>query len=207
MKDAEKRMGDISGDPIMEYRRKAAEEARQAAENAMKEDPNRPPQMRGRGGQGAQSGPGAQAAPGPVPGDIPQRPGKPEPPSPKEPPSDSLVPPRDSLDTRSKPGMTEGEEPEMTEEGEDEPGMTEGADSLGLTPALDTIPPKDTTKVAYVWGNKQVRMFRRNMQMYGDSLAYSDIDSLARLYKDPIVFSDGNRQYAADSIYTAGRRA
>ena len=37
--------------------------------------------------------------------------------------------------------------------------------------------------------------------MRGDSLAYSDLDSLARLYKDPIFFTDGNRQYAADSIY------
>ena len=203
VKDAEKRMSDISGDPIMEYRRKAAEEARQAAENAMKDDPNRPPQMRGRGGQGAQSGPGnpgAQVGPG----NTPPEQGKPEPPAPKAPPSDSLMPPRDSLDTRSKPGMTEGEKPGMTE-GE-KPEMTEDADSLGLTPALDTIPPKDTTKVAFVWGNKQVRMFRRNMQMYGDSLAYSDMDSLARLYKDPIVFSDGNRQYAADSIYMVIRQ-
>ena len=39
------------------------------------------------------------------------------------------------------------------------------------------------------------------MQMRGDSLAYSDLDSLARVYKDPIFFTDGNRQYAADSIY------
>ena len=34
-----------------------------------------------------------------------------------------------------------------------------------------------------------------------DSLAYSDLDSLVRLYRDPLVFNEGNRQYAADSIY------
>jgi hypothetical protein len=39
------------------------------------------------------------------------------------------------------------------------------------------------------------------MQMSCDSLVYYDLDSLVRLYRDPLVFSDGNRQYAADSIY------
>ncbi len=200
VKDAEKRMSDISGDPIMEYRRKAAEEARQAAENAMKDDPNRPPQGKGRD---ARSKPGMTegakpkaepkpSAPAPEPGVMADS-DRPSPPDSLLPPRDTLMPPRDSviagadrqsptdsLDTRSVPGMTE---------------------------AQDTLPPPpDTTKVAFVWGNKQVRMFRRNMQMYGDSLAYSDMDSLARLYKDPIVFSDGNRQYAADSIYMVIRQ-
>ncbi|MBR4741141.1 MAG: hypothetical protein IK074_08270, partial [Bacteroidales bacterium] len=41
---SEKRMKDISGDPVMEYRKKAAEAAAKAAEEAAKNDPNRPPQ-------------------------------------------------------------------------------------------------------------------------------------------------------------------
>ena len=44
-------------------------------------------------------------------------------------------------------------------------------------------------------------MFRRNMQMSADSLIYTDLDSLVRLYQDPIFFNEGNRQYASDSIY------
>ena len=162
VKDSEKRLGDISGDPIMEYRRKAAEEARQAAENAMKDDPNRPPQARGK-------------KPGMTEGT--------KPPAGPKPPRDSVIADPD----RQSPADSL---------------VTPPADSLSVPPPVDTLPPPpDTTKIAFVWGNKQVRMFRRNMQMYGDSLAYSDMDSLARLYKDPIVFSDGNRQYAADSIY------
>ena len=67
---------------------------------------------------------------------------------------------------------------------------------------MDTLPPpKDSTKVNFIWVTKNVRMFRRNMQMRADSLTYSDLDSLARLYQDPIFFNEGNRQYAADSIY------
>ena len=34
-----------------------------------------------------------------------------------------------------------------------------------------------------------------------DSLVYNDLDSLVRLYRDPLVFNEGNRQYSADSIY------
>ena len=173
IKDSQKRVNDISGDPIMEYRRKAAEAARQAAEEAMKDDPNRPR---------------------PKPQDKPQE--KPKPPEPPKPepvpePVDSLAVPIDSLAV--PPVMADP----------DRPSLEEPADTLAV-PA-DTLaaplPPKDTTKVGFVWGNKNVKMFRRTMQMCSDSLSYSDLDSLVRLYKEPIVFSDGNRQYAADSIY------
>jgi hypothetical protein len=37
--------------------------------------------------------------------------------------------------------------------------------------------------------------------MSGDSLIYTDLDSLVRLYQDPIFFNEGNRQYTSDSIY------
>ena len=34
-----------------------------------------------------------------------------------------------------------------------------------------------------------------------DSLIYSDLDSLARMYGDPKIYNEGNKQYSADSIY------
>ena len=68
-------------------------------------------------------------------------------------------------------------------------------------PADTLAAPLDTTKVNFLWGSSRVRLFRRNLQVASDSLNYCDLDSLVRLYKDPIVFSDGNRQYVADSIY------
>ncbi|MBR4595203.1 MAG: hypothetical protein IKO31_00605 [Bacteroidales bacterium] len=178
VKDSQKRLKDIGGDPIMEYRRKAAEAAKQAAEEAAKSDPNRAPQMQKKG-----KGPGQPKPDAPRP-DVP----KPEAPGP------------DSLRT----GLPAP--PDSVGHGIPDSLGIPPADSTMMTPPADTVPPKDTTKVAFVWGNKKVRMFRRNMQMYGDSLAYSDIDSLARLYRDPIVFSDGNRQYAADSIYMVIRQ-
>lgn len=76
------------------------------------------------------------------------------------------------------------------------------ADTLAV-PA-DTVkqePPKDTTKIAFLWASKHVRLFRRSMQMASDSLTYTDLDSLVRVYQDPIFFNEGRRQYASDSMY------
>jgi hypothetical protein len=70
------------------------------------------------------------------------------------------------------------------------------ADSVAATP-----PPVDTSRLSFIWATSRVKLFRDDMQMSCDSLVYYDLDSLVRLYRDPLVFSDGNRQYAADSIY------
>jgi hypothetical protein len=64
-----------------------------------------------------------------------------------------------------------------------------------------TPPPVDTSRLSFIWATSRVKLFRDDMQMSCDSLVYYDLDSLVRLYRDPLVFSDGNRQYAADSIY------
>ena len=77
------------------------------------------------------------------------------------------------------------------------------ADSLAApadTLAVPAEPPKDTTKVNFIWGSGNVKMFRKDMQMASDSLAYTDLDSLIRMYRDPVFYNEGNRQYAADSI-------
>ena len=83
-----------------------------------------------------------------------------------------------------------------------------GPDTLASAPAdslsapKDTLPPPpDTTKVGFLWGSKNVKLFRNDIQMSSDSLTYTDLDSLVRLYQDPLVFNEGRRQYAADSIY------
>lgn len=75
------------------------------------------------------------------------------------------------------------------------------ADTTVKAPADTTPAAPDTSKIAFLWGSKRVRLFRRDLQMAGDSLTYTDLDSLVRLYQDPIFYNEGNRQYAADSIY------
>ena len=182
--EAEKRLKDISGDPVMEYRKKAAEEAAaaaaKAAEERAKNDPNRPPDKPKKGEE--KPGKEGKAADTPPDSAPPVRDSLTVPPvrdSLAMPPvRDSLAVPRDSL-AAALPSAPDS--------------LAVAADSLAL--------PRDTTKVNFIWISKNVRMFRRNMQMSADSLTYSDLDSLVRLYKDPIVFNEGNRQYASDSIY------
>lgn len=59
----------------------------------------------------------------------------------------------------------------------------------------------DSTKIGFLSAQKNVRLYRRDASMVCDSLLYSDIDSLARLYVKPAVWQEKTRQYAADSIY------
>ena len=247
---SKKRVTDISGDPVMEYRKKAAEAAARAAEEAMKNDPNRPPDTakgaqpegdKGAAKDAAKDGKGAKGTKdtkddkgkkdsGKTP--DPEKPaGKPEgpppPPAPKDTlqvPADSLAVPRDSL--AALPDSLAVQPPVPAD------SLSVPADSLALTapadmakaapaaaegdeapgPAEDTPeeekpeeevpePPKDTTKVNFFFGSKRVRLFRKDVQMASDSLSYTDLDSLVRLYQDPVFFNEGNRQYASDSIY------
>ena len=154
--DADKRLKDLTGDPVSEYRRKAAEEAAKAAAEAAKEDPNAQ--------AGHDRGPGG--APGGKPGGSAEK---------------------------ETPKTDEGQTPEVPDE------------TTKAPPAPDTTaaaPPQiDTSQISFLWATSRVKLFRDDIQMSCDSLAYNDLDSLVRLYQDPLIFNEGNRQYAADSIY------
>lgn len=85
--------------------------------------------------------------------------------------------------------------------------LSHSADSLAnaadsLTMAADSLSaPKDSTKLNFVTAIKNVKMFRKDIQLACDSLVYNDLDSLVRMYEKPFVWNEGNRQYSADSIY------
>ena len=85
--------------------------------------------------------------------------------------------------------------------------LSHSADSLAnatdsLTVAADSLSaPKDSTKLNFITAIKNVKMFRKDIQLACDSLVYNDLDSLARMYEKPFVWNEGNRQYSADSIY------
>ncbi|MCR4824518.1 MAG: hypothetical protein K5849_04075 [Bacteroidales bacterium] len=169
VKTAAGRLEEMLGDPVAEYRRRAAQQAADAAAEALKNDPNAGPRGRGAAGrnnprQSIQE-PG-QGASRPV-GDVPEP--QEEPPVPEETPA----PPADSLNVPA-------------------------ADSLAVA-------PPDTSKIGFLLATGDVRIFRKDMQVRCDSLRYSDLDSIARLYKDPIVWNEGNRQYNSDSLFVLVR--
>lgn len=84
----------------------------------------------------------------------------------------------------------------------DEIDKTEAAPDTTKLASLDTIPTiTDTTKVGFARGLGNIRIFRKDMQVRCDSLRYTDLDSIARLYKSPVVWNEGNRQYTSDSLF------
>ena len=180
--DANKRLETLNIDAVGAFRKKAAEEAAKAAEEAAKNDPNyRPSQAQGKSSKKPSQPPPSEA---PTP---PARVARP-----------SVAAPRDSVNIALD-------------------SLVAGADSLAfandsllmvsdtLAVAMDSIavvePPKDTTRIGFLEALKNVRIYRKDVQMVCDSLVYSDLDSLARMYIDPVIWQEKVRQYSSDSLY------
>lgn len=74
------------------------------------------------------------------------------------------------------------------------------ADSLGLeakAPAVEL----DTTRIGLLTASGHARMFRNDVQAVSDSIVFFQLDSIARLYSNPVVWNEeGRHQYVADSI-------
>jgi len=195
VKGAQSRLENLSQDAVNTYRQRAAEEARKAAEEAARKAEEQEKGMIGGGaaakGGGMKGGPaggpggggkaGGPAGPGGpagvAPGEKSAAPGA-KPPSgdesaipPSPAPSDSTAAMPDSLSAAL-------------------------ADSLAAAAV-----PKDSTKVTLLSALHNVKLYREDMQVVCDSLEYTDLDSLFRLYKEPFVWNDITRQYKADSIF------
>lgn len=78
--------------------------------------------------------------------------------------------------------------------------LTVPGDSLHVPTDSLSLAPEDSTKISFIYGIRNVKVFRNDMQVACDSLAYTDLDSLIRLYENPIVWNEIKRQYSADSI-------
>ena len=224
LKDSKTRMNDILTDAVSEFRAKAAQAAKDAAEAAKKEKmgnlagapkggtPGKP------GGAPGQSG----DAPGkPAGGEMPDQVGhddKAEVGQNEIPDSTAVIPgPADSSAvipglTRNLPDSLGLNRPDSLSIDRPDSLSLNIPDSLGLignlpdsTALADSLAvpaaPKDTTYFGFAEGVGNVKVFRRDIQVRCDSLLYSDLDSIARFYLDPVVWNEGNRQYTADSLF------
>lgn len=226
--DAEKRLKSLETDPVGEFRKKAAQAAAKAAEDAAKNDPNRPPQGTPKTGQAKK----LSAAP---PDALAFR-------SPADtltmaPAVDSLaavLPSADSL-LDKRPVMPAGR-PDMARYKMQPDSLSAAdtlplgiSDSLGVSDSLsgalsdtmqvvdsaalaaekaradslalaDSLANLDTTKIGFLEAIGKVKIYKKTMQVVCDSLLYCDLDSLARLFKEPIIWQEVTRQYSADSV-------
>lgn len=183
---AKSRLEDLSVDAVQNYRQKAAKEAAEAAAKAAENDPNRP--------KGGKKG-GADK----VEGDVK---------APKGGAVDKGIDPNAAaagLD--SKPAETDSLATGLDSLAVGLDSLAVGADSLAsatdsLAVQKDSIPePLDSTKISFITAVKNVKLYKSDIQIACDSLAYNDLDSLVRMYERPVVWNESNRQYSADSLF------
>lgn len=93
-------------------------------------------------------------------------------------------------------------EPESPEEPmpSDSLMVSDSTATLADSVAVKVEEPLDTTRVGFLEAVGNVKIYRKSMQAVCDSLLYSDLDSLARLFKEPVIYQEEVRQYSADSI-------
>ena len=187
VENAKTRIQDLSSDPIANIRAKAAEEA----------------ERRRREEEGFEDQGGASAAPKEQKEQKEQKGGakKPEMKEEKKPDSlgvaDSLTRPETLKDTLAlSDSLVLADSLAAT-------------DSLAITDSLANLGPKytaeDSVEFNHIRAVGKVKMWRKDMQVVCDSLMYTDLDSLARLYKSPVVWNGKDHQYSADSIFVATR--
>lgn len=183
---AKSRLEDLSVDAVQNYRQKAAKEAAEAAAKAAENDPNRP--------KGGKKG-GADKTEGDVK-------------APKGGAVDKGIDPNAAaavLD--SKPVGTDSLATGLDSLAVGLDSLAVGADSLAsatdsLAVQKDSIPePQDSTKISFITAVKNVKLYKSDIQIACDSLAYNDLDSLVRMYERPVVWNESNRQYSADSLF------
>ena len=219
---AAKRLEDIAADPVSSYRQQAAEAAAKAAEAAKdSDDPNNPEAAAQRREKAAAADVeslkinpeelNAEETGSPAPQDNADTLGL----------SQNVLPDSVALREQSVPDSAGlGEQPAADSAALDEQPMLDSvalreqfvldslasADSLAKAReqfVLDSLAGRDTTKIGFMTALSGVKMFRSDMQVACDSLEYSDLDSLARLFISPVVWNEGNRQYSSDSLSIA----
>ena len=176
---AKSRLEDLSVDAVQNYRQKAAKEAAEAAAKAAENDPNRP--------KGGKKG-GADK----VEGDVK---------APKVGAVDKGIDPNAAAAGQdSKPAGTDSLRTGLDSLAVGSDSLASATDSLAVQ--TDSIPePLDSTKISFITAVKNVKLYKSDIQIACDSLAYNDLDSLVRMYERPIVWNESNRQYSADSLF------
>ena len=233
--DAELRLKNIDVDPVGAFRKKAAEDAAKAAEEAAMNDPNYRAKKEAEEKKKAvaQSPQGMQQRPG-TPGNR-----KPSAPARKASAAPPYIPPMvpgaridvDSLAVRPPVADSLGldslkldslilDDTRAVLQPAPEAAVSDtlpasapvtASDSLTVSDTLAvsdsmavadslTAEPLDTTKIGFLEALRNVRIYKKNMQVVCDSLVYSDLDSLARLFVEPMIWQEVRRQYTADSI-------
>lgn len=181
------RISEIMTDPVGEYRKKAAEAAAKAQAEAL------------------------EKVAGTRPGLKPDAASKKQPKATEDgvsAPADNVAAPKDSIGVATDSLGVAADSVKVALD-----SLNVAADSLGVAAdsakvALDSLNVTadsvsvavDTTKYGFAFARGNVKIFRRDIQVRCDSMHYSDLDSIARFYKDPVIWNEESRQYYSDSL-------
>ena len=168
------RISEIMTDPVGEYRKKAAEAAAKAQAEALEKAAGTRPGLKPDAASKKQ--PEAVDEPAGESGESEKPDAQPE----TEAPKAEALAVKDSLSVTADSAKV-------------------ALDSLSV--AADSVSVAvDTTKYGFAFARGNVKIFRRDIQVRCDSMHYSDLDSIARFYKDPVIWNEENRQYYSDSL-------
>lgn len=199
------RISEIMTDPVGEYRKKAAEAAAKAQAEALEKAAGTRPGLKPETASKKQP-----ADPDAVPEDS-QKASE----DGVSAPVDNVAAPKDSIGVKADSLGVASDSVKVALD-----SLNVAADSLGvptdslgvpadsvkvaidsLNVAADSVNVAvDTTKYGFAFARGNVKIFRRDIQVRCDSMHYSDLDSIARFYKDPVIWNEENRQYYSDSL-------
>lgn len=199
------RISEIMTDPVGEYRKKAAEAAAKAQAEALEKAAGTRPGLKPETASKKQP-----ADPDAVPEDGPKVSE-----DSVSAPVDNVAMPKDSIGVKADSLGVASDSVKVALD-----SLNVAVDSLGVPKdslsvpadsakvALDSLNVTadsvsvavDTTKYGFAFARGNVKIFRRDIQVRCDSMHYSDLDSIARFYKDPVIWNEENRQYYSDSL-------
>lgn len=199
------RISEIMTDPVGEYRKKAAEAAAKAQAEALEKAAGTRPGLKPDAASKKQL-----EDPDAAPEDSPKAPE-----DAVSAPADNVAALKDSIGVAADSLGVAADSVKVTLDSlnvaADSPGvpmdsLSVAADSVkvaldSLNVAADSVSVAvDTTKYGFAFARGNVKVFRRDIQVRCDSMHYSDLDSIARFYKDPVIWNEENRQYYSDSL-------
>lgn len=196
------RISEIMTDPVGEYRKKAAEAAAKAQAEALEKAAGTRPGLK----------PDAASKKQPEAVDEPAgESGEPETPDAQpetEAPKAEALAVKDSIGVAADSVKVALDSVNVAADslGVPKDSLSVTADSAkvaldSLSVAADSVSVAvDTTKYGFAFARGNVKIFRRDIQVRCDSMHYSDLDSIARFYKDPVIWNEENRQYYSDSL-------
>ena len=192
------RISEIMTDPVGEYRKKAAEAAAKAQAEALEKAAGTRPGLKPDAASKKQL-----EDPDAAPEDSPKAPE-----DAVNAPADNVAALKDSIGVAADSVKVALDSVKVAADslGVPKDSLSVTADSVKV--ALDSLNVTadsvsvavDTTKYGFAFARGNVKIFRRDIQVRCDSMHYSDLDSIARFYKDPVIWNEENRQYYSDSL-------